>query len=157
MHADTLGEPRIVLKDWNTLFGINNIAHGQIAEQAKIPKSYYDRMRAEAPHLLANNVNEWFTKYPTLKRGMPPNAALGIVPHCPPEVLRRLPQWLAQGEGKDAEWVYAPSATVANWEANAELKEKKATQTLKAAEDPRYIARYLREHGYNSLMAIEHG
>jgi hypothetical protein len=65
MHADTLGEPRIVLKDWNTLFGINNIAHGQIAEQAKIPKSYYDRMRAEAPHLLANNVNEWFTKYPT--------------------------------------------------------------------------------------------
>ena len=92
-----------------------------------------------------------------LKRGMPPNAALGIVPHCPPEVLRRLPQWLAQGEGKDAEWVYAPSATVANWEANAELKEKKATQTLKAAEDPRYIARYLREHGYNSLMAIEHG
>lgn len=43
---------------------INGIAHGQIAEHTKIPKPYYDRMLADAPDLLANNINTWFAKYP---------------------------------------------------------------------------------------------
>ena len=46
-------------------FPVNDIAHGQIAEQAKIPRQYYDRMRQEAPDLLANNITRWFQKYPT--------------------------------------------------------------------------------------------
>lgn len=45
-------------------FKINDIAHDQIAEHTGIPKKYYDRMRTEHPQLLANNINEWFNKYP---------------------------------------------------------------------------------------------
>lgn len=45
-------------------FGINDIAHGQIAAHTDIPKAYYDRMRKDAPVLLANNVNEWFNRFP---------------------------------------------------------------------------------------------
>lgn len=45
-------------------FRINDIAHDQIAEHTGIPKRYYDRMRQEHPQLLANNINEWFNKYP---------------------------------------------------------------------------------------------
>ena len=44
-------------------FALRPIAHGDIAEYTKIPKPYYDRMLAEAPELLANNVNRWFGKY----------------------------------------------------------------------------------------------
>ena len=37
-----------------------DLAHGQIAAAAKIPKAYYDRMRAECPSLLAENINHWW-------------------------------------------------------------------------------------------------
>lgn len=40
-------------------FGINDIAHGQVAEYAGIPLPYYKRMLAEEPRLLASNVNRW--------------------------------------------------------------------------------------------------
>lgn len=39
-------------------------AHHQIAERAGIPTKYYDRMRAEAPQLLARNVNHWWDTNP---------------------------------------------------------------------------------------------
>ncbi len=42
----------------------NDLAHAQIASAVDIPKKYYDRMRAEAPELLSNNVNLWFKKNP---------------------------------------------------------------------------------------------
>jgi len=45
-------------------FPISDIAHNQIAEHTKIPKVYYDKMREDAPELLANNVETWFKKYP---------------------------------------------------------------------------------------------
>src|SRR5262249_41625075 len=35
------------------------IAHRQIGERIGIPAKYYDRMRIEAPDLLASNVNHW--------------------------------------------------------------------------------------------------
>jgi hypothetical protein len=44
--------------------GVNNHAHGQISEYTGIPKKYYDKMRAEAPTLLATNVDVWFKKNP---------------------------------------------------------------------------------------------
>lgn len=47
--------------------GINRIAHAQIAEVAGIPKPYYDRMLAEEPLLLSDNVNKWFRKYPEVR------------------------------------------------------------------------------------------
>jgi hypothetical protein len=45
-------------------FGVNGVAHDQIGTHLEIPAKYYDKMLAEAPALLANNVNEWFRKYP---------------------------------------------------------------------------------------------
>jgi len=39
--------------------GITSHAHGQIAAFTEIPKRYYDRMRAESPHLLINNIHHW--------------------------------------------------------------------------------------------------
>ena len=43
---------------------VNDLAHQQIANDIGIPKVYYDRMRKEAPDLLANNVNRWFRDQP---------------------------------------------------------------------------------------------
>lgn len=45
-------------------FGINSIGHDQIGAHVGIPSKYVDRMLAEAPDLLATNVNRWFEKYP---------------------------------------------------------------------------------------------
>lgn len=53
-----------VLEFGDQKVGINEVAHSQIASHTKIPAQYYDRMRKEAPELLANNVNTWFQKYP---------------------------------------------------------------------------------------------
>jgi hypothetical protein len=43
---------------------LNDLAHGQVASHTEIPKVYYDRMRREAPGLLADNVNHWFNGKP---------------------------------------------------------------------------------------------
>lgn len=45
-------------------FPILPIAHDQIGARLAIPSKYYDRMRAEAPDLLATNVNAWFRHKP---------------------------------------------------------------------------------------------
>jgi hypothetical protein len=47
--------------------GINGIAHQQIATHTGIPQKYYDKMKAEAPDLLASNVDRWFQKYPATR------------------------------------------------------------------------------------------
>jgi hypothetical protein len=44
---------------------VNSIAHDQIGTHCDIPAKYYDKMLTQAPDLLANNVNRWFTKFPT--------------------------------------------------------------------------------------------
>ena len=46
---------------------IGDLAHQQIAQDLAIPKPYYDRMRAEAPQLLAQNVNHWLQAQPAEK------------------------------------------------------------------------------------------
>lgn len=38
---------------------IGQTAHDQLAEKVGIPAKYYQRMQADAPELLAENVNEW--------------------------------------------------------------------------------------------------
>jgi DNA-binding phage protein len=38
--------------------------HNQIAQRVGIPSAYYKRMQAEAPQLLATNVNTWFNDKP---------------------------------------------------------------------------------------------
>ena len=48
----------------NTLLGINDIAHSQIATSLGIPTKYYEKMQRENPALLAENVNAWFNNDP---------------------------------------------------------------------------------------------
>lgn len=47
------------------IFDIGTNAHAQIANRLDIGKRYYDRMKDEAPHLLAQNVNHWFHEKPS--------------------------------------------------------------------------------------------
>ena len=44
-------------KNVSTLLGVGEIAHRQIGSALGIPAKYYDKMRAENPELLAQNVN----------------------------------------------------------------------------------------------------
>lgn len=43
---------------------IGDVAHQQLGERVGIHKKYYDRMLAEAPELLATNLNHWFANAP---------------------------------------------------------------------------------------------
>lgn len=45
-------------------FGITPTAHDQVAGRLDIPRSYYQKMQAEAPALLAGNVNHWLKANP---------------------------------------------------------------------------------------------
>lgn len=60
MYMDV--EQKLVFGDREV--AVNDLAHQQIAQDIGIPKPYYDRMRKEAPDLLANNVNRWFRDQP---------------------------------------------------------------------------------------------
>jgi hypothetical protein len=57
-------KPTIVLNSPDGSFPIRPIAHDQIGAYAGIPAKYYDRCLAEAPELLASNVNTWFHRKP---------------------------------------------------------------------------------------------
>lgn len=41
------------------MFGVNDLAHRQLGSYTGIPAQYYDKLRADAPLLLAKNVNHW--------------------------------------------------------------------------------------------------
>lgn len=45
-------------------FKVSDHAHRQLGTRLNIPAKYYDRMRAEAPDLLADNVNRWLHAEP---------------------------------------------------------------------------------------------
>lgn len=59
--ADTDGKVTATLetKEGDKAFTVGDVAHGQIREFTNIPAVYYDKMRAEAPDLYAQNVNHW--------------------------------------------------------------------------------------------------
>lgn len=54
----------LVAPDASTLPAItpNDLMHDQIADKLQIPGRYYNRLRTEAPALLASNVNEWLAR-----------------------------------------------------------------------------------------------
>lgn len=54
------GEVAIDLQGHGT-YGVQPIAHDQIADTLNIPREYYKRMKAGAPDLLCENVNTWLT------------------------------------------------------------------------------------------------
>jgi hypothetical protein len=63
------GAPAIALQNGTVkTFGVNGVAHGQIAEFAGIPMAYYRRMETEDPALLATNVNRWLRDKPQERR-----------------------------------------------------------------------------------------
>lgn len=47
---------------------VNDIAHRQIGTHLGIPAKYYDKMRGDAPELLAHNVNAWFQQEPSTRK-----------------------------------------------------------------------------------------
>lgn len=49
------------------ILNVNEIAHNQIGTHLGIPAKYYDKMRADNPELLAQNVNSWFNKTPNTR------------------------------------------------------------------------------------------
>ena len=52
--------PAIALNNGSVkTFGVNRIAHDQIATYVGIPRDYYKRMQTDDPDLLAKNVNRW--------------------------------------------------------------------------------------------------
>ncbi|HVI10426.1 MAG TPA: DUF932 domain-containing protein [Candidatus Binatia bacterium] len=67
-HLSTKPETALALRmktnGHDEQFRINDLAHEQIAQHVGIPQKYYDRMRAEAPDMLARDVNQWLRKNP---------------------------------------------------------------------------------------------
>ena len=51
----------------NIMLNVNDVAHRQIGTALGIPAKYYDKMRAENPELLADNVNGWFNHTPSTR------------------------------------------------------------------------------------------
>ena len=49
-------------------FPIAPLAHRQIGTFTGVPAAYYDKMLKEAPHLLADNINEWMMQMPSDKK-----------------------------------------------------------------------------------------
>src|SRR5205814_10623773 len=49
-------------------YGITELARRQLADKLKIPYAYFERMRAEQPHLLDRNVNTWLPEDDADKR-----------------------------------------------------------------------------------------
>lgn len=56
-------DAKFAMEDFGTVEA-NGIAHNQVATRIEVPTKYYDRMLAEAPALLANNVNHWLHATP---------------------------------------------------------------------------------------------
>ena len=57
------GGKSITLGDVGT-FGLRPLAHQQIATELGIPWKYYEKMQAQNPDLLDDNVNSWFRQTP---------------------------------------------------------------------------------------------
>jgi hypothetical protein len=55
----------VIAMKGNGTLPATSLAHRQIGEHIGVPAKYYDRMREEAPELLATNVNHWFQNKPS--------------------------------------------------------------------------------------------
>jgi hypothetical protein len=59
VRGDQGGRPKLILDGVNGGMELRPGAHGQLAAALGIPKTYYDKMHAEAPALLCASVNRW--------------------------------------------------------------------------------------------------
>lgn len=64
------GKPVLTIENKQaiTTLGVNDLAHSQLAEYLAMPAPYYKRMMADAPELLATNVNRWLADKPKDRR-----------------------------------------------------------------------------------------
>jgi hypothetical protein len=92
-----------------------------------------------------------------MDKGLPQAVFGRVLPSAPAplvQLLRRLPSWITLGDGAYAERVETLGASPQDWEAYANLKLKKAAETMRAADVPQDVARLLAVHGYASLRDI---
>src|SRR5690242_21769769 len=59
-----LGDGKTINIEGRGSYEVTEHTHNQIGERLQVPSQYYDRMRRDAPELLAHNVNTWFQKKP---------------------------------------------------------------------------------------------
>ena len=65
MQSNSIGSSLSIATDnQNFCFSIGELAHQQIAARLNIPFRYYQKMQAETPDLLDENVNRWFIQNP---------------------------------------------------------------------------------------------
>lgn len=65
LRAPTPPDERVAMQITNgkrERFGITALGHDQLGQYVGIPAAYYDRMLAERPDLLADNVNGWLSE-----------------------------------------------------------------------------------------------
>lgn len=56
--------PTLLIPQEGNPFPLQPLAHNQLGDRLGIPNKYYQKMLADAPDLLASNVNTWFRKNP---------------------------------------------------------------------------------------------
>ena len=65
MESNSYGSTVHLSLDGKTYgFGVNEVAHQQVASRLNIPYRYYLKMQAENPELLDRNVNTWLNQNP---------------------------------------------------------------------------------------------
>jgi hypothetical protein len=66
VFAKPVAEGPVVLAA-GTAYPVTLAAHKQIADRARIPWAYYQRMMERAPHLLCDSVNHWWQARPEIR------------------------------------------------------------------------------------------
>lgn len=66
LHTDKHGNSKLHLLDKGKIykFNVNNNTHQQIAANLSIPYGYYQKLQADSPALLDNNINTFFKRNP---------------------------------------------------------------------------------------------
>lgn len=67
LSAKPASDGVMLLEGVNGGMPLRDTAHSQMSQVLSIPKPYYDRMRSQAPDLLAANVNHWLQAQPATK------------------------------------------------------------------------------------------
>ena len=65
LRPDSSGQ--VIVEGVNGGMPMRETAHTQLSATLQIPKAYYDRMRKDAPDLLARNANHWLATQPAKK------------------------------------------------------------------------------------------
>jgi hypothetical protein len=67
------------------------------------------------------------------------------------EICEKVPRWIAIADGADAIWVHTLKARPEHWEANGNMKNKKAVQTQLKADISTEVALFLIDKGFDNL------